>query len=304
MRAAALAVIPVALGAMTILGGCATNAGQQHMVQADPQPMQQAPERAPQEVRTPLPPQTATPVTKAPAAPPSAPPRTAAPPPSRSPVGGPYVRADIGWSWARNADFTDDAPVSPTCFIAVNYPGVCGASLNSLGSSAVFGIGAGYRFGNGFRADVTLEYRGGYNLSGADPEGTYFDPQVTSKGALINGYYDLPVAWGPFRPYVGGGIGYSKNKMDPINWYDATSTGTLPGGSNNSVAWQLTLGTNIDLGDKWVVDVRYRYSDFGKFKKDAGPDLAGQFNPPPNGTGPATGYLRASEFIIGVRRDF
>jgi opacity protein-like surface antigen len=279
------------------------------MVQAEPQPMQQAPARAPQEVRTPLPPQTIAPgqqgsSTPQQAAPPAAGTPAPAAPAPRPSAAGPYVRADIGWSWARNADFADDAAVSPTCFIAVNYPGVCGASLNSLGSSAIFGVGAGYRFGNGFRADVTLEYRGGYNLSGSDPEGTYFDPQVTSKGALINGYYDLPLVLGPFRPYVGGGIGYSKNKMDPINWYDSTSSGTLPGGSTNSVAWQLTLGTNIDLGDKWVIDVRYRYSDFGRFKKDAGPDLAGQFNPPPNGTGPATGYLRASEVIVGVRRDF
>lgn len=269
-----------------LLAGCATKQepAAQAMTQAPPQPVQQAPARTPQPVQTPLPPPT-----KEPAAPP--------------PGSGPYVSVQAGWSFARQAEFRDDTAVSPTCFLAVNYPGVCGGQLDGLGSSFILGAGVGYRFANGFRADVTYTRRGGYSLSGSDPEGTVFDPDVTSDAVMINGYYDLPIVWQRFRPYVGGGIGRSRNSLDPINWRDPTSSGQIPGGRTTDTAWQITLGAVIGVGDRMWLDLSYRYADLGEIVKSAGPDLQGQFNPPPNGTGPATGKLRANEIFVNFRYD-
>ena len=116
--------------------------------------------------------------------------------------------------------------------------------------------------------------------------------------------FDLPFDWAGVKPFIGGGIGYGRNKMDPIKWQDPTSSGVLPGGSSSGLVWQLTFGADIRLPEKWILEIGYRYADLGKIKKDAGPDLAGQFNPPPNGTGSATGKLRTDEVTIGFRYDF
>lgn len=263
------------------------------IVRAAPDEMAQAPERTPQEVRTPLPPPVAT--------------RADEPestPASSGPAPGPYVRVEIAHSKSRSADFRDDKAVSPDCFIAVNYPGVCGASLDRMGSGQALSVGVGYRFGNGFRADVTYGRRKGYELRGYDPEGTYFDPPITSDSLLAGLYYDFPVMLGIVRPFVGGGVGKSRNEMDPILWYDTTSSGKLPGGKKNSFAWQFSAGANVLLSEGLVLEVGYRYMDMGKFKKSAGPDLVGNFNAPGVGTGGATGHLRADEIYLGIRRDF
>ncbi len=276
-------------GVLVSLGGCATAPqGQQEITMAEPQPMQQAPQRTPQQdVRTPLPPPVAEPITS----------------PSIQQTGS-YVRIDTGWSFSQNAGFRDDAAVSPTCFIAVSYPGGCGAELNHAGSSPVFGVTAGYHIRPGLRADVSVARRSGYELKGSDPEGTLFDPKITSDSIMANVYFDLPFNWIGMKPFIGGGIGYGHNKMDPIKWRDATSSGVLPGGSSSGFVWQLSLGADIPLSATWALEIGYRYMDLGKIKKDAGPDIDGQFNPPPNGTGSATGSLRANELMVGFRYTF
>ncbi len=205
---------------------------------------------------------------------------------------------------ARKADFKDDHAVSPTCFIAVNYPGICGASLNHLGSSTAVSLGIGYRFGNGWRGDISYGHREGYNLRGRDPEGTDFDPPVSSKSLVASIYYDFPMMLGMVQPFAGGGFGRSNNTMNTLRWHDPSSSGRLPGGKHNAFAWQFSAGANIALASDLILEIGYRYMDMGKFKKSAGADLEGQFNPPPYGTGGATGRLRADELYLSVRREF
>lgn len=280
MRAVSSAAVAFAAIATLGLNACATKPApasapeSQAMVRAEAPAMRQAPAPAAQPVRAPV----------------SGP--------------GPYVRVEVAHSQARKAAFRDDEAVSPTCFIAVNYPGVCGAALDHLGSSTAYGLGVGYDFGNGLRADLSYGHRGGFDLRGTDPEGTDFDPPVKSNATMASLFYDLPVNWGGLRPYVGGGIGRTTNTMSQLHWRDPGSSGILPGGRHRDTAWQLTLGANLALESGFVVEFGYRYLDMGRFRKSAGPDIQGQFNPPPNGTGSATGRLRADELFLSIRRAF
>jgi opacity protein-like surface antigen len=271
----------------------------QAMTSAPATPLPQAPAQTPQPVKTPLPP-----ATKGAAVPPPAP---SSPARSAAPSTGPYIGAQVGYSRARNANFQEDNPGAANCFLFTTATG-CGGTLNSAGASATFGISAGYRFGP-FRADVSYQRRGGYNLSGWDPAGTYFDPPITSDAMIVSGFFDFPHKIGGwFQPYVGLGIGASKNKMDALKWNDPTCcTGTLNGGgSTTSAAWQGTLGAAISLDSVakgLILDIAYRYTDLGQFKKPAGFDQVGNFN----GTGTtdsAAGNLRANEFLFGVRWEY
>lgn len=212
-----------------------------------------------------------------------------------------YGRLDTGWSFARDAKFKDKRAIDPNCFLIVTVSGVCGGELNHLGSSFVLGIGVGYQFPGGFRADYTYGHRSGYDLKGKDPAGTSFDPKVQSDSHLVNGYFDLP-KWGSVKPYIGGGIGWSRNKMDRIKWNDGGSSGVLTGGKKTDRAYQITIGAVFEPADKLKLDIGYRYFDFGRIHKAAGPDQSGMFNA--SGiTGPADGKLRAHEILFSIRRE-
>ena len=224
---------------------------------------------------------------------------------------GPYIRAEAGYTKAVNPNFRDDNPSSANCFLIAAAGPTCNGELNKLGSGWTMGAGIGYRFAGGIRAGVSYNHRNGLELRGRDPAGTDFDPAVKSDTVMLSGTFDIPVKLGPISPHIGLGIGRSKNKMDPIRWFDAgppVDRGTLTGGTKNSTAWQVEIGGDIDLSGGWVLEIGYRYTDLGKIVKNAGPDqapstLTGPFNAS-GVTGPASGKLRTNELLMAVRFGF
>ena len=85
-----------------------------------------------------------------------------APPPYAPPVvedfGGWYLRGDIGFSNQRVDRLKHPLDVQ-------NDSSVQNLNFNTAG---IFGLGAGYRFNNWFRADVTGEWRGNSQFFGTD----------------------------------------------------------------------------------------------------------------------------------------
>jgi len=216
---------------------------------------------------------------------------------------GPFFKAEVGFSKARNAGMQDDAPNSPDCVMQPAVGAVCTGALDHLGSGWNFGVGVGYKFPGGFRVDIGYNHRAGYNLKGRDEAGTDFDPEVKSDAVMLNGTFDLPFALGPLKPFVGGGIGRSRNDMKPLKWNDpGCCAGTLTGGKKTDTAWQLTLGADIEVSKDWTLEVTYRYMDMGKFVKQAGPDQAGLFGT--GVTGSMTGRLRSNEINVGFKKPF
>lgn len=219
-----------------------------------------------------------------------------------------YFQLNTGWSWAQNAQMKDTDPSSPDCLLqggstaTATGGNICTGTLNHLGSSFIIGAGVGYKLPHGFRIDVTYNNRNGYDLSGSDPAGTTFDPKTTANTVMFNGYYDLPfMIADKVRPYVGGGIGRSRNKVNNINWQDGAFSGQVPGGSTTSTAWQLTLGADIRLTPNWVLDVGYRYTDLGDLKTNSGAATSGQPFNANNFTTPLQGKLKANEFLFNIR---
>jgi opacity protein-like surface antigen len=216
-----------------------------------------------------------------------------------------YLQLNTGWSWAQNAEMKDTQPSSPDCLLQGGGTGatICAGTLNHLGSSFIIGAGVGYKLPMGFRVDVTYNNRNGYDLSGSDPAGTDFDPKTTANTVMFNGYYDLPVKIADkVTPYIGGGIGRSRNKVNNINWRDPPNfAGQVPGGSTTSTAWQLTIGADIRVTKNWVLDVGYRYTDLGDLKTNAGAATSGEPFNQNNYTTPLQGKLKANEFLFNIR---
>jgi opacity protein-like surface antigen len=133
------------------------------------------------------------------------------------------------------------------------------------------GGGVGYRLSPWFRADVTVDHRFGGTFKGtrftsasnhaldrADLDATTF---------LVNGYVDLDL-WGGITPYLGAGIGVSRNRFanperETIAPDGTTAIMPLTSRTENVLGWALMAGVAVDLSANLKLDLGYRYTHLG-----------------------------------------
>lgn len=138
-----------------------------------------------------------------------------------------------------------------------------------------FGAGVGYAVNDFLRVDGIVEYRGEVGFHGLD---TWMDGTTTRYNnytakksewlLMANAYADL----GEFRgvvPYIGAGIGASRNTIHSFR--DAGTTG--PGGSPTlayadaastwNLAWAVHAGVGFKATDRMTIDLGYSYLDLG-----------------------------------------
>jgi len=205
-----------------------------------------------------------------------------APPPAYAPpivedFGGWYLRGDIGFSNQRVRRLDTPGYHDP----GINVPPTIGLGFDTAG---IFGIGAGYRFNNWFRADITGEYRGNANFHGLDIVsfngaviGT--DDYRASKSEwliLANGYVDLGTWW-CITPFIGAGVGTSRNTIS--NFVDvnalAPTVAFAPTASKWNFAWAVHAGVAYKVNPSLTLELAYRYVDLGDGVTGGLTDFAG-----------------------------
>jgi opacity protein-like surface antigen len=251
----------------------------------------------------------------------------AAPAPSysapRGPSGPCYFRTDVGYSWSRNPslswpvsnDVTDltnpAAPVYSSTYVGDTI-------TNTSMANTWFGdVGLGCSMGSyGIRGEVMLGYHGNRKIDGKplDYTRTVIDPvappvtpvpfddpvhaSLKSYTLMFNGYKDL----GNFNgvvPYVGAGVGMAYNKMSEVYFTDnPLLVNRIEGDSKLSLAWSLMAGIGWQVSDRTILDLGYRYMDFGKAQSGR-VDSAGFVNPALQLT-----HASAHEVKIGLRYHF
>ncbi|HYH19372.1 MAG TPA: outer membrane beta-barrel protein [Azospirillum sp.] len=210
---------------------------------------------------------------------------------------GPYVRLDTGWSWTRDARLRDADPSSRIC-------NLCTETLNEIGSSALLSGGVGYRVNDLLRLDATVTRRAGFKLSDDYPSSTppiHYEAGVTSWTVLLNGYVDVPVTLGPVRPFVGAGIGWSRNKVGTLEASFPGFFGTAAGGTRNHLAWQVTAGASVAVTPALAVDLSYRFLDAGDIGTDPSIAVTNRGRPPITGS---KGRLQSHDLLVGMRYAF
>ena len=204
-----------------------------------------------------------------------------------------YVRADVGYSWSNasgswpvtSGAFTGDADtdgIVDANEISYTYQGneVANAELDNTWLGEVgMGCGSGSR---GLRAEVMLGFRGDRDFSGEPgvytpappvgsstgnpPPGAIDDPMHTSLKTytlMLNAYYDIG-KFGRFVPYIGAGIGAAYHQLDDISFTgNPALTNSIRGNNDLAFAWALMAGVGIQLSDRAVLDIGYRYLDTG-----------------------------------------
>jgi opacity protein-like surface antigen len=166
-------------------------------------------------------------------------------------TGGWYLRGDIGFSNQKA------------------YTSAVTVLKKEVDAAPFGGLGAGYQFNNWFRVDVTGEYRGGAAFRGLDTYGAGSNDYWGTKSEWLflgNAYIDLGTWW-CFTPFVGAGIGYSRNTIS--NWRDINNqTGATAYADTNSqweMAWALHAGIAYKVTPNFTAEFAYRYTSLGDF---------------------------------------
>jgi opacity protein-like surface antigen len=190
------------------------------------------------------------------------------PPPVEEFAEGWYLRGDIGFSSQDVGSLGGDNYAGYDSVVSVD---------KSFDAAPFFGIGVGYTVNNWLRVDVTGEYRGSANFHGMDIGyigGTiYPDNYSGSKSELTflaNVYVDLGT-WYDITPFVGAGVGVSRNTISSFTDVSNCSGGCGNPGTNThfdtaskwSFAWALYGGLAYKVTPDVTIELAYRYIDLG-----------------------------------------
>jgi opacity protein-like surface antigen len=190
------------------------------------------------------------------------PPPMYAPPPVVEDFGGWYLRGDIGFSNQRVDRLNN----------VLDAGAIASVQHLSFNTAGIFGLGAGYRVNNWFRADVTGEWRGNSQFFGSDNL-TYAGPAYAADTyhatknewvVLANAYVDLGTWW-CMTPFIGAGVGGARvaiNNFTDVN----TPTAGVAFGDNVAkwnFAWAVHAGVAYKVTPNFTVELAYRYLDMG-----------------------------------------
>lgn len=176
-------------------------------------------------------------------------------------TGGWYLRGDIGMTNQSVGELTSPAFTSNVTVLQ-----------KDVSSGMLGGLGLGYQFNNWFRADVTGEYRGGTTFRGLDSYTAFGGGANDYHGTksewlfMANAYIDLGTWW-CFTPFVGAGIGYSRNTIDNFRDVNAPNLAVGYADSNSQweMAWALHAGIAYKVTPNFTAEFAYRYVNLGDF---------------------------------------
>ena len=106
-------------------------------------------------------------------------------------------------------------------------------------------------------------------------------------------------------PYLGGGVGISRNKMGTdVEHNNGIPDGTTyDGNTNNQFAYKVSAGTLVSLTEHLSLDVNYQYVNLGAFKAGTEVLVNGAFlNNLQRGIN--GGDIKSQELMVGLQYTF
>ena len=182
---------------------------------------------------------------------------------------------------------------------------------NDLGTGYVFGLSVGKYITNNFRVELEASQRGGLEYDteyASEPNlGTTTKADIKTQSIFINGFYDFEsfaIINSLVTPYIGGGIGISKNKIGVVTEVTPENeVAYLDGNKVSQFSYKLAAGTLINLTKKLSLDINYQYVDLGSFKSGLDYVASG------GATGTLTealndGEIKTQELMVGLQYKF
>ena len=182
---------------------------------------------------------------------------------------------------------------------------------NDLGTGYVFGLSVGKYITNNFRVELEASQRGGLEYDteyASEPNlGTTTKADIKTQSIFINGFYDFEsfaIINSLVTPYIGGGIGISKNKMGVVTEVTPENeVAYLDGNKVSQFSYKLAAGTLVSLTESLSLDINYQYVDLGSFKSGLDYVASG------GATGTLTealndGEIKTQELMVGLQYKF
>jgi len=195
-----------------------------------------------------------------------------------------YTKAGLGGSFSRDTTFSDKdcESSSPAALFG------CGAGNNGnplgadgdFGNSVLLEFGGGYQAYQWLRAEILLAYRPSFSFSGSsnfrqiDPS---YKQRVTGDASSFSGSFNvifdvastIGLSKQRFHPLLLGGIGFSHNRIQSMNYHFPTTVTQTPSGSTTEFSWNVGAGVAYDYTESIGFECIYRYSDLGTIETDA-----------------------------------
>ena len=181
-----------------------------------------------------------------------------------------------------------------------------------LGTGSAFGFSVGKYLTNSFRLELEAIKRTGYEydarVSNAGLTSFTEKAKIQTEALFINGFYDFQpfsIRNNAITPYLGGGVGISRNKMgtDVQHRFGIPTGGTIDSNTINQFAYKLSAGTLVSITEQLSLDVNYQYVNLGAFKGGTEVLRNGAFNAnfqrPING-----GDIKTQELMVGLQYKF
>ena len=184
-----------------------------------------------------------------------------------------------------------------------------------LGTGSAFGFSVGKYLTDSFRLELEAIKRAGYEydarVSNAGFTSFTEKAKIETHALFINGFYDFQ----PFTmsntaitPYLGGGVGISRNKMRTIVQYSPAPIAngvSTDGDTINQFAYKLSAGTLVSITEQLSLDVNYQYVNLGAFKGGAGVLVNGVRLPAfDRQRGINGGDIKTQELMVGLQYTF
>jgi len=180
-----------------------------------------------------------------------------------------------------------------------------------LGTGSAFGFSVGKYLTNSFRLELEAIKRTGYEYDArfttAGLTTATEEAKIQTEALFVNGFYDFQ----PFSirntaitPYLGGGVGISRNKMGTIVQYvnGIPDGATINGTTINQFAYKLSAGTLVSITEQLSLDVNYQYVNLGAFK--SGTPFSNTFGSGNLLRGFNGGEIKSQELMVGLQYTF
>jgi len=181
-----------------------------------------------------------------------------------------------------------------------------------LGTGSAFGFSVGKYLNDNFRLELEAIKRAGYEydarMTNVGLTTITEKAKIETHALFINCFYDFQ----PFSlkstsitPYLGGGVGISRNKMGTtVQHFNGLADGaTIDSNTINQFAYKLSAGTLVSITDGLSLDVNYQYVNLGAFKGGTEVLLNGVFR---NNLqrGINGGDIKTQELMVGLQYKF
>ena len=130
------------------------------------------------------------------------------------------------------------------------------------------------------RMEVLVEYRPRLAFEG---RANFLEPgrrqsvaaELSSLSGMLAGYVDLPglglAKIGPYVPlFVGAGVGAVRTRIGEMRMTFPKTTTVVPGAGRTGLAWMLTAGVAVVLGERATLDLAWRYTNLGEVRTGGG----------------------------------